>query len=435
MSKVLNGFLILLFCTSQLYGQAGSSPFTSRGVGDIFTPELAHNRAMGGIGISNGSYYYLNNVNPALLPYNTLTVFSAGFIGENRSIENNVSSETNGSGSLGYLATAFPIMQPTLGDTTSFFRWTTSIGLMPYSYVNYEFSFEQPVAGGDEDVRIQEDGSGGFTQLYWSNGFALNKNIGVGLKASYLFSSIESNFSNVVQIDGNNNFQANLKEQVSISDFTFGGGIHFKKDSIFNNKIQLNIGATYDFGGDISARRFQAIERLNQVGQVLDQDTIANNTRGKIKLPSSSGFGISMTNNKTWTAGVDFKFQKWTEYENFLGSNEGLANFTRMGLGGEWTPDPFSVTKYYQRITYRLGFHYENTPYNIENQAGNTNQVNELGINFGWSLPVSRLSSLDMAFTLGQRGNVDNTLLKEQYFKFYLGVTWNDKWFQKRKFN
>ena len=61
------------------FGQASQSPFSSQGIGDLYDLGLAHNRGMGGLGISNPSYWHLNNVNPALLPYNSLTVFSAAF--------------------------------------------------------------------------------------------------------------------------------------------------------------------------------------------------------------------------------------------------------------------------------------------------------------------------------------------------------------------
>ncbi len=123
-------------------------------------------------------------------------------------------------------------------------------------------------------------------------------------------------------------------------------------------------------------------------------------------------------------------FGNWNNFRNFNGSNGDMVNSYRIGLGGEYTPEISSIDSYFKRITYRMGFNYENTPFQI-----NDEQVRDFGINFGISLPVSRFSSLDMAFRLGQRGAISNDLIREDYFRVFLGVTFNDKWFQRRKFD
>jgi len=404
-------------------GQASKSPFTSRGIGEINNLSLAHNQGMGGLGLSHGSYWYLNNLNPALLPNNTLTVFAAGLTMERRKISNDTDSETNGGGSLSYLATAFPIKPG---------RWTTSIGLAPYSNVDYSFTIPNvPVTNSDTvTTNITESGSGGFTQFYWSNGVRINKYLSVGVKATYIFSSIETEFTNELQqTDDIVVFSPAVKDRTSVSDFLFQGSLAFKKDSIFNNKINLNVGATYDFGGDVNASVLKSTE-LQQNGQPYVTDTLSNEESGNITLPWAIGTGISFNNGIKWLAGIDFKYQPWSQYKNFNGSNEDMDDSYSIALGGEFTPDPSSVSSYFKRVTYRLGFSYENTPYVI-----NGKQVKDFGINFGWSLPVSRFSSLDMAFKYGQRGKVSDTSLKEDYFRFTLGVNFNDQWFIKRKYD
>ena len=132
---------------------------------------------------------------------------------------------------------------------------------------------------------------------------------------------------------------------------------------------------------------------------------------------------------------MDAKFQTWPNFRDFDGSNENLEDQVKVILGGELTPDPTSVTSYFKRVTYRFGLSYENTPYQVANLEGNFNQVNEFGINLGWSMPVSRISNLDFAITYGVRGNVEDTIIQEEYFRFHLGVTFNDQWFIKRKYN
>lgn len=410
----------LTITTVSAWGQAAKSPFTSRGLGDIYDMSLVHNQGMGGLGISNGSYWHLNNINPALLPYNSLTIFSAGFIGERRTIENSTTSETNSGGNLNFLAMAFPV-KPGI--------WTTSLGLMPYSNVDYKFSYTGVVPGTDTEVLFTEEGSGGFNQFYWSNGVAINKRFFVGVKATYLFSSIETKFSDILMDENLAAYSAVNKELFSASDFLFSAGLAFNQDSIFNNKIKLKVGLTYDFNADVKTKRAQSfgLEQVNRPVLNAKNDTI----RGSITIPQAIGAGISFSNGFKWMAGVDVKVQQWSDYKDFSGDNsDDLQNSLKVTLGGEFTPDYGSVTSYLKRVTYRVGFGYEETPYTI-----NGNQIKDFGINFGWSLPVGRFSSLDMAFKYGQRGDVQDNLLSEDYFKVYLGFNFNDQWFIKRKYD
>ena len=79
-------------------------------------------------------------------------------------------------------------------------------------------------------------------------------------------------------------------------------------------------------------------------------------------------------------------------------------------------------------MVYRAGLSFEQYPY-----KANNNTVNDLGINFGFSLPAGR-SSVDMAFRYGKRGTLSDNGLQENYFKIFFGVTFNDQWFIKRRF-
>ncbi len=419
-------FLVVgLVCLSFLTIAQTKSPFTSRGIGDISDLSLSNNQSMGGLGLSNGNYWYLNNMNPALLPYNSLTVFAAGVEMERRNISDGTNQETNSGGRLGYLATAFPIMPG---------KWTSSVGLAPYSRVDYKFTLpSQSVPNAPDSVtaNITEQGSGGFSQFYWSNGVALTRSFYVGIKATYIFSSIETQFSNQLNNTGAPvTFVPSVKNRTSVSDFMFQGSIAYRKDSIFNNKIGFKMGATYDLSSNIKASQLESTELQFNGTAVTNPDTLVNDESGSISLPWALGVGFSFNNGSKWLAGIDVRYQPWSEYKNFNGGNDGLEDSYKIVLGGEFTPDASSVNNYFERVTYRVGFSYENTPYMI-----NGKQVKDFGINFGWSLPVSRFSSLDMAFNYGMRGSASETQIEEDYYGFTLGVTFNDQWFIKRKYD
>lgn len=99
-------------------------------------------------------------------------------------------------------------------------------------------------------------------------------------------------------------------------------------------------------------------------------------------------------------------------------------------MGGEIIPDPFDTENYLKRMTYRAGVSMEENPF-----LANGNLVKDIGINFGFTLPAGRYNSVDVAFKYGKRGDKAENILEENYFKIYFGITFNDQWFIKRRFD
>jgi len=59
-----------------------------------------------------------------------------------------------------------------------------------------------------------------------------------------------------------------------------------------------------------------------------------------------------------------------------------------------------------------------------------------MSISFGFGIPVKKSrTKYDVAVTLGQRGTTDNNLIKEQFVKFGLSVSYDGIWFVKRKYD
>ena len=417
------GLLILAF---QSFGQAARSPFSSlMSIGEPYGNALINAQGMGGVGVSQPQFWYLNNQNPALLVYNTLTVFQAGIIGETRMVRNDTASERNVGGNMNYLATAFPI-KPT--------KWTTSLGLMPYSTLNYRIQYVDFVRPTLEEINVSEEGQGGLTQFYWSNGVRLHKNIAIGMKASYIFSSLVNTYTNrLVESSQPINYPVTIEEKTYVKDFAFSTGLSFSKDSLFNqNRYRFSVGAVYNFGANLNTEQRFSLFRSSAVGDVIDPDTLYTNN-GSILIPPSITAGISLSRSSKWTIGTEFTYQDWSAFRNTEGSNENLGQSWKVGLGGEITPDLLSEN-FFQRIQYRTGLSMEQYPFTTFTPSGTRNTVKDIGINFGFSMPAGR-SSIDWAFKYGRRGNRADNILEESYFKIYFGITFNDQWFIQRKFD
>ena len=121
-------FLILLI-NLEIFSQT-TSPFTSvTGIGELNDFSFSNNAGMGGVGISNGSYWHLNNQNPAALTSNIFTTFEMGFSSDIREVSNNKINDLNGSANLNYVGFGIPVIKNG--------KWVSSFGFNPFSSVNY----------------------------------------------------------------------------------------------------------------------------------------------------------------------------------------------------------------------------------------------------------------------------------------------------------
>jgi hypothetical protein len=376
---------------------------------------------MGGLGISNGSFWFLNNVNPALLYYNSVALFSVGIIGETKNIQQTgLESYTAGSGQLHYVAMAYPLKSG---------KWSFSMVLQPYSNVGYNFTFAGDIRGDDKTFTTLNEGNGGFNQFNLSVGGLLFKNFSVGFKATYLFSSIRKEFTTLIPNNPLPNYAAVYSERQSVNDFKFGAGLAY---DIKVGTHKLSLGLIYDLQANVKGNYFLRLEQQNLAGTAIFADTLVNNDRRYYTLPANLGAGISYGRANKWLVGFDYKTQDWNSFDGSQSSiPENFAKSRKYILGTEFTPDVTSLTNYAKRITYRFGLSYYETPYVV-----NGTQISEFGINFGWSLPVARFSTLDFGFQVGNRGTLDNNLIREDYFRIFFGATFNDnRWFVRPKFN
>ena len=415
--------LILVVFGYDVMAQNTFSPYTIKGIGDLSNMSLSSHFAMGEVGIGTPSVWHINNLNPALLPYNTLTSFQLGVGAESRTVSSQTQSQKSGSGGIRYMAFAFPIMPS---------KWTSSFGFLPYSSVNYNVTSQDVVQGTAIPVTFNFKGQGGITQVYFSNGFNLSKGFTIGVKTSFLFGFVENE---TITYLGDANFSAPLAsalfEKTNYRGFKLEGALAYRKK--IEDKKFVNVGFIYEAASDLNGTRLLRLERRSTSG-TFPGDTLVNNEKGNFSLPSEIGLGFSYEKLNTYTLSFDVKQQKWDQFAGLEGDTDQFQNAVTAGLGMEFIPDYTSVNSYIKRIRYRVGFNYQQLPYVV-----NGNSINDFGINFGWSLPFYSPgrppSSIDMGFKIGQRGTKSNDLIRERYFKIVIGATINDQWFVKRKYD
>jgi hypothetical protein len=148
-------------------------------------------------------------------------------------------------------------------------------------------------------------------------------------------------------------------------------------------------------------------------------------------LPQRITLGASIEREYKWAFGVDASLQDWADYEDFNNS----ANYGKgyvIGVGGQWIPDFFSVRPgFWRRTMFRGGVQWQKTPLVIRNQ-----EITDLSFRLGAAIPFGRSGGiLNTTFLYGIKGTLKESLVRENYFRVHLGVTINDRWFLKPKYD
>jgi hypothetical protein len=151
-----------------------------------------------------------------------------------------------------------------------------------------------------------------------------------------------------------------------------------------------------------------------------------------LKLPSKFAFGLGLGKKGEWFVGAEVTLQESSKFGNRYNdiTNVSYENATRYSLGGYFVPDYDSFTSYWNRVTYRAGFKYENTGLVV----GDTS-IKDYGMTMGLGLPVGgTISNLNIGFEYGRKGTTHAGLVKDTYANIFLSLSLNDRWFVKRKY-
>lgn len=422
----------LLLAGSAAAQSVGNSPYSRIGLGD-YNANLGgiRQQSMGGVGLAAPNAVNVNELNPALLYYTARTTYEAVLTGQARTVKNATASSKNGSATLGYLALSVPLSK----------RWGGSIGLKPLTGVSFETNPTQTVSGDPTaQVFVQRKGEGGLSEVYFGQGFHVLRDLNLGATASYVFGTIDQTTGTIIVPVGSTVLQSAQvlnRDMTRYSDFAFRAGVHYRHH--FSDKLNLNLGGVYSFQNNLKGTRTLRQERRDVSGNLLDSLTVSK-ARITTSLPGLLQLGVTLDNDKNWTASLDVARQQWSKVQSFDPTIGALNNTLRVGLGGELTPDPGSVEHYFRRVTYRAGLSVAQLPFRPEGQT-----LYDRSVSWGFAFPLPTATPLEattfsLGFTYGVRGNTsllrDNSTesnVQENYMRIQFGATLNNRWFIKRR--
>jgi hypothetical protein len=412
--------LVILFTGFSSFSQNSNkenAPYSRYGIGELRNGVNAALKGMGSVSSAYFNQYNINTDNPASYAHLKFTTYEAGAEGNLRTIIANKKSYGTGSATISYLTLGIP-----LGKHAGM-----AVGLRPFSRVFYRMTdTASDIPGMGPTVR-NFSGDGATTVGFIGAG-GTYKGFSIGANVGYLFGTIRNTTLLQKVYDTVNAYNSDFSKYTKI------GGLHWKLGLQYSTNLkknlQLRLGGTISTSTKVSEHidNYGIAWRIGG-GTTIADTAVQEQVNGKMTLPLSYSLGIQLAGNEQWMAGIDFSASQWSQFRN-LEMKDSIDNSFRIGLGGEYTPDAANLYHYFQRITYRLGFYYGRDYVNLRNT-----DLNYYALSAGLSLPFKKSTDrLHLAMEIGKRGTETNGLVRENFFKFSLGVSLNDKWFVKRKY-
>lgn len=405
------------------------SPYSRFGLGNLRGSNLPQYRAMGGIsaGVSRTSLFNNINIqNPASYANISLTTADIGMSASVTELKNSNMSENSFNATLSHVAFAFPVTR----------KSALSIGVLPYSDLGYDFKNTTTVGTGTnaKTVDYKYAGEGGLTKAYLGYGVQFGDHLRIGANVEYLFGNLSQSKSTEYNDSFSINSRIQSKQSVGGIAFSYGAQYDFRLD----NKTTLTFGYSGSSSSKVNSTRNEFVTQYLIVNgdEQTAIDTLSNRENGKtnLKLPLLHNFGFSILRENKWLIGADYRTGKWSNL-TIDNVNQGLQDTYGVSVGGQFTPDITAINGYFKKVDYRLGFSYDKTYIQLNNQ-----DIKQMAVTVGFGLPLasfvrSSFYKVNFSTELGKRGTLTNGLLQEKYVNFHLGFTLNDKWFTRFKFD
>lgn len=387
-----------------------NSPYTRFGYGQLEENCFSRGQAMGGASIGMRNTRSINPTNPASYSSidSTSFIFEMGVSGLLTNLSSGKSNKTTFNGNLDYIALQSPVT-----------KWMgLSLGIIPYSYVGYNYNFTDSFQLPGKEVYntyIQSyNGSGGISQVYLGISFDIAKHFSLGANAYYMFGNI-NHYKSVLYTQSDLNTTLSLQKH-ALHVRSFNGRFGLQYHETIGKKHAFVIGAIYEFKSPM-----QGTFESTMIGV----DTITTNSSNIFELPNVYGGGISYTYDNRFTIAADYTFHEFGKAK-YYNTKDSLCNRSKISLGAEYIHDPYG-RKYSDRILWRIGANYSNSYVKIGEK-----QMHDFNITCGIGLPLKTSKTLiNINLEYGNVGTA--SLLKEQYVKLGINFSLNEIWFVKTK--
>ncbi len=440
MLKKAYSYLLLLSSLFWLDASAQNitkSPYSIIGLGEMVFAGNASNLAMGQITQGVRRTHEINWMNPASYSALMQTNIDAGgtfsygkFKGSSQVGEVNTAW-------LAYLNFAMPISAKK-GMGVAF-------GLSPFTGVGYNIAstFVIPNDTFNINANYLYNGRGGLSRFYVGYGMKVVKDLSVGINYNYVFGQVK-NTTQLFIPSKYNMFNLNEDRLTFVTGSVFDLGTQYHKTLHFINydskdktkyhkdSVDFVFGVNFRPASDLNAEQQYILRTLPNGALTGSKDTViaTDNQKGILKMPSTIKIGMSIGKQDRWMIAADYRSTDWSKYSSY-GVNDSLQTSFGYSIGGFICPDPYDAKNFLKRIEYRAGVRYDQTNIKVNGQG-----INEWAVSAGFGIPLARSrSKLNLGFEYVDRGTSENNLIKENYFRFIIGINFSDRWFVRYRYD
>jgi hypothetical protein len=406
----------LLFSFVSFAQEGTASPYSFFGIGDVRYKGTADIRSMAGVALEQDSIH-LNLDNPSSYANLKFTTFSIGGSYNATKLKSDTESASTRRTTLDYLAVGLP-----LG------KFGVGFGLIPYSSVGYKIT---SLAEDATQNNSRFNGSGGLNKVFFGVGYKISHALSFGADVHYNFGKIETNSLEFIT-----NVPIGTRElnSVDLSGVNFNAGLMYQTK--INSKLTFFSSLNYTLESTLSSENTRNIDTViynsNYDLVVVDSsDKLVIKT--DLQLPSKITFGAGIGRPRNWLIGAQVSLRNSGSLASLYNelNNVSYQKQEKYSIGGYFIPKYNTFSGYAKRITYRGGLKYEKTGLVVNNQS-----INDMGITLGLGMPITgSFSNVNFGFELGKKGTTASNLVQENYAVFSVGMSLNDRWFVKRKFD
>jgi hypothetical protein len=408
--KLLSVIIISLFTLIQIAVAQQGSVYTRFGLGDVQSAYSARRLGMGQLGASVADEDFIGTLNPAGWNLLKMTRVEFGVAYNGMSVSDGIDKKYYASTQITGFTMAFPL--------STAYGVGMALGIIPVTTVNYQVTTHNTDPNqsvGNYDLNYK--GSGGLSKIFVGSSYRLPFDLSIGAEFDYYFGNI--NYSSSAIFSGSSNVTAgyNKKYKPKAIGMTIGliSPDLLPASSSFFSDLHLGVSSNLVFSA--------SMDSLFTASSSVRTDTI-DLLSYNMKIPNRINAGASVVLNKRFLVSVDYSFQPWADFTINNIKSDNLRNLTMFSAGFEYRAPKELGNSYYDAIILRGGFSYEQTQYFINNTG-----INQYSVYGGCSLPLSFGNTIDIGLQYYIRGQVSNSLIKENGIKFAVGISLGDIWF------
>lgn len=406
-----------LFCGVTSAQEGTISPYSHYGLGEQKFRGINEIKDMGGLAVYSDSLR-INTLNPASYGQLQRVTIAMGASMHETKVQNNTSSYKTNTGSINYIALAVPVGKVGI-----------AAGVSPYTFTGYKIT--DTFTENNIEYNNRFNGKGGINRAFVGAGYNVMENFSVGAEVGIFFGTNEKSQVKFIQDDGNEfpvQYGTVRREDSRYTGFSYNFSAQYKHP--LSKRKFLYANATFSPESQLDRVQNRSINLLD-ANYAIVQSSDLGEVQSKVTHPQNYSIGLGIGDPFKWFVGAEYAQRKTSVWNQiFTYSNATYQDAYRVSVGGFYTPKFNSFTSLLSRMTYRAGFRYESTGLMINNVG-----VEEKAVTAGVGIPVGRFASnLNIGFEYGTRGALKNDMVKENYIAVSVGISLNDRWFEKRKF-